>query len=101
MLDDILHDADTDALRAFNANIHDDKRIDACVLTVGYGVVHTRKRQALQSRKGIGRWPFAIQRGPRQMKCGAENSGLHDGSASFSGSDLRRGTALYRLQENL
>jgi predicted O-methyltransferase YrrM len=38
------HDADTDALRALNAKIRDDKRVDACLLTVGDGVMLARKR---------------------------------------------------------
>jgi predicted O-methyltransferase YrrM len=39
-----VHDADTDALRALNAKIHDDRRVDACLLTVGDGVMLARKR---------------------------------------------------------
>lgn len=39
-----VHDADTDALRALNAKIRDDRRVDACLLTVGDGVMLTRKR---------------------------------------------------------
>jgi predicted O-methyltransferase YrrM len=39
------HDEDTDALRALNAKIRDDKRVDACLLTVGDGVMLVRKRQ--------------------------------------------------------
>ena len=38
------HDTDTDALRALNAKIRDDRRVDACLLTVGDGVVLARKR---------------------------------------------------------
>jgi len=38
------HDEDTDALRALNAKIRDDKRVDACLLTVGDGVMLARKR---------------------------------------------------------
>jgi predicted O-methyltransferase YrrM len=38
------HDADTDALRALNAKIRDDRRVDACLLTVGDGVMVARKR---------------------------------------------------------
>ena len=38
------HDADTDALRALNAKIRDDRRVDACLLTVGDGVMLARKR---------------------------------------------------------
>ena len=39
-----VHDADTDALRALNARIRDDARVDACLLTVGDGVMLVRKR---------------------------------------------------------
>ena len=39
-----VHDADTDALRALNARIRDDARVDACLLTVGDGVMLARKR---------------------------------------------------------
>jgi predicted O-methyltransferase YrrM len=38
------HDADTDALRALNAKIRDDARVDSCLLTVGDGVLLARKR---------------------------------------------------------
>jgi predicted O-methyltransferase YrrM len=38
-----VHDADTDALRALNAKIRDDARVDACLLTVGDGVMLARK----------------------------------------------------------
>ena len=39
-----VHDRDTDALRALNAKIRDDARVDACLLTVGDGVMLARKR---------------------------------------------------------
>ena len=39
-----VHDADTDALRALNAKIRDDRRVDACLLTVGDGVMLACKR---------------------------------------------------------
>ena len=39
-----VHDEDTDALRALNAKIRDDGRVDACLLTVGDGVMLARKR---------------------------------------------------------
>jgi predicted O-methyltransferase YrrM len=39
-----VHDRDTDALRALNAKIRDDERVDACLLTVGDGVMVVRKR---------------------------------------------------------
>ena len=38
------HDADTDALRALNAKIDIDGRVDASLLTVGDGVMLVRKR---------------------------------------------------------
>jgi len=38
------HDEDTDALRALNAKVRDDARVDACLLTVGDGVMLVRKR---------------------------------------------------------
>ena len=42
--DSKVHDPDTDALRALNAKIRDDARVDACLLTVGDGVMLARKR---------------------------------------------------------
>jgi predicted O-methyltransferase YrrM len=39
-----VHDEDTDALRTLNAKIRDDRRVDACLLTVGDGVMLARKR---------------------------------------------------------
>ena len=39
-----VHDEDTDALRALNAKIRDDRRVAACLLTVGDGVMVARKR---------------------------------------------------------
>ena len=38
------HDSDTEALRALNARIRDDARVDCCLLTVGDGVMLVRKR---------------------------------------------------------
>lgn len=38
------HDADTDAIRALNAKIHADTRVEATLLTVGDGVMVVRKR---------------------------------------------------------
>jgi predicted O-methyltransferase YrrM len=38
------HDVDTDALRALNAKIRDDKRVESCLLTVGDGVMLALKR---------------------------------------------------------
>jgi predicted O-methyltransferase YrrM len=42
--DPSVHDADTDALRALNGKISVDPRVDACLLTVGDGVMLARKR---------------------------------------------------------
>ena len=42
--DSKVHDADTDALRALNAKIRDDARVESCLLTVGDGVMLARKR---------------------------------------------------------
>jgi len=39
-----VRDADTKALRALNAKIRDDERVDSCLLTVGDGVMVARKR---------------------------------------------------------
>ena len=39
-----VHDADTDAIRALNAKIHVDTRVDASLLTLGDGVLLARKR---------------------------------------------------------
>jgi predicted O-methyltransferase YrrM len=44
--DPTMHDADTDALRSLNAKIRDDVRVDACLLTVGDGVMLAQKRPA-------------------------------------------------------
>jgi predicted O-methyltransferase YrrM len=38
------HDADTDAIRALNAKIRADNRVDAALLTIGDGVMLARKR---------------------------------------------------------
>lgn len=38
------HDDDTDALRALNSKAHRDPRVDACLLTVGDGVLLVRRR---------------------------------------------------------
>ena len=38
------HDDNTDALRALNAKIRDDSRVDACLLTIGDGVMLAQKR---------------------------------------------------------
>lgn len=38
------HDADTDAIRALNAKIHADQRVDTTLLTIGDGVMLVRKR---------------------------------------------------------
>ena len=42
--DQSVHDADTEALRALNLKIRDDRRVEACLLTVGDGVMLARKR---------------------------------------------------------
>ena len=42
--DPTVHDADTVSLRALNAKIRDDARVDACLLTIGDGVMLARKR---------------------------------------------------------
>jgi predicted O-methyltransferase YrrM len=42
--DPAVVDADTRALRALNAKIRDDPRVEACLLTVGDGVMLARKR---------------------------------------------------------
>jgi predicted O-methyltransferase YrrM len=39
-----VRDADTAALRALNAKIRDDTRVESCLLTVGDGVMLVRKR---------------------------------------------------------
>ena len=39
-------DEETKALHALNMKIRDDKRVEACLLTVGDGVMLTRKRDA-------------------------------------------------------
>jgi O-methyltransferase len=39
-----VRDADTAALRALNAKVRDDARVDCCLLTVGDGVMLARKR---------------------------------------------------------
>lgn len=39
-----VHDADTDAIRALNAKIHADRRVDTTLLTLGDGVMLARKR---------------------------------------------------------
>ena len=38
------HDADTDAIRALNAKIRDDSRVDSALLTIGDGVMLVRKK---------------------------------------------------------
>jgi predicted O-methyltransferase YrrM len=39
-----VHDADTDAIRALNAKIHADRRVDTTLITLGDGVMLARKR---------------------------------------------------------
>jgi predicted O-methyltransferase YrrM len=38
------HDPDTDALRALNRKVSDDRRVEAVLLTIGDGVMLARKR---------------------------------------------------------
>jgi predicted O-methyltransferase YrrM len=38
------HDADTDAIRALNAKIGNDTRVESVLLTIGDGVMLARKR---------------------------------------------------------
>lgn len=47
--DNSIHDADTKALRALNLKIRDDSRVEACLLTVGDGVIVARKRSSQES----------------------------------------------------
>ena len=42
--DPTVNDAETSALRALNTKIRDDPRVEACLLTVGDGVMLARKR---------------------------------------------------------
>lgn len=42
--DERIHDEDTDALRALNAKIRDDARVDAALVTIGDGFMLARKR---------------------------------------------------------
>ncbi|HEV8391780.1 MAG TPA: class I SAM-dependent methyltransferase [Dongiaceae bacterium] len=42
--DPAKHDADTDALRALNLKIRDDKRVDFCLLSADDGILLARKR---------------------------------------------------------
>jgi predicted O-methyltransferase YrrM len=42
--DSNVHDEQTDVLRALNAKIREDVRVDACLLSVGDGVMLARKR---------------------------------------------------------
>src|SRR5213593_1260703 len=44
--DPSAHDADTDALRSLNAKIRDDTRVDACLVTIGDGVMLARKHDS-------------------------------------------------------
>jgi predicted O-methyltransferase YrrM len=39
-----IHDPDTDALRAVNAKIRDDPRVESCLLAIGDGMMLARKR---------------------------------------------------------
>jgi predicted O-methyltransferase YrrM len=42
--DAAVHDAETEAIRALNGKIRDDVRVEACLLTVGDGLMLARKR---------------------------------------------------------
>jgi caffeoyl-CoA O-methyltransferase len=42
--DPSVSDPDTSALRALNLKVRDDSRVDACLLTVGDGVMLARKK---------------------------------------------------------
>ena len=42
--DSSSHDEDTVALRALNRKAHEDRRVDACLLTIGDGVLLVRRR---------------------------------------------------------
>ena len=44
ILDPAVNDADTTAIRALNAKIRDDARVEPCLLTVGDGVMLVRRR---------------------------------------------------------
>jgi predicted O-methyltransferase YrrM len=41
-----VHDADTEAIRAINLKIRDDRRVDAVLLTIGDGLTLARRRSA-------------------------------------------------------
>jgi predicted O-methyltransferase YrrM len=44
--DPAVNDVDTEAIRALNLKIRDDERVEACLLTVGDGLMLARKRTA-------------------------------------------------------
>jgi predicted O-methyltransferase YrrM len=44
--DPTVNDVDTDAIRALNLKVRDDSRVEACLLTVGDGLLLARKRPA-------------------------------------------------------
>jgi predicted O-methyltransferase YrrM len=46
VVDASVHDADTDAIRAINLKIRDDRRVDAVLLTIGDGLTLARRRSA-------------------------------------------------------
>jgi predicted O-methyltransferase YrrM len=43
--DPSVHDADTEAIRAFNRALHQDQRIDLSLVPVGDGLTLARKRR--------------------------------------------------------
>jgi caffeoyl-CoA O-methyltransferase len=43
--DDRICDSDTRTLRALNRKIHSDERVDACLLTIGDGLMLARRRE--------------------------------------------------------
>ena len=53
--DPAQRDPDTDAIRAVNLKIRDDARVDACLLTVGDGVMLARKRPGAGKAPARGR----------------------------------------------
>lgn len=44
--DDGAHEPDTDAIRALNAKVRDDPRVESCLVTVGDGILLARRKDA-------------------------------------------------------